>query len=122
MSSLPESYQPTLQTITTVERANELLGMQANAMNMDDLMAFIIKEAQHRVINNDQTKSTEFALAACTKKTSKSKGEKKDKQNLDVTCKNCDRPGYSKPDCWSKCGGKEGQGLRQKKRSRRTRQ
>jgi hypothetical protein len=35
-----------------------------------------------------------------------------------VTCKNCDRPGHSKPDCWSKGGGKEGQGPRQKKKGK----
>jgi hypothetical protein len=55
MSSLLESYRPTLQMMTAVERANKLSGMQANAMNVDDLMpanairlmAFIIKEPQH---------------------------------------------------------------------------
>lgn len=30
-----------------------------------------------------------------------------------MTCNNCHRPGHSKPDCWSKGGGKEGQGPRQ---------
>jgi hypothetical protein len=62
MSSLPESYWPILQMITAAERANKLSGMQANTINMDNLMAFIIKEARHHVINNDQTKSAESAL------------------------------------------------------------
>jgi gag-polypeptide of LTR copia-type len=53
MSSLPESYRPTLQTITAVERDNKFSGMQATAMNADDLMAFIIEEAQHCIINNN---------------------------------------------------------------------
>jgi hypothetical protein len=47
------------------------------------------------------------------------KGKNKDKQSLDVTCKNCNRPGHSKPDCWSKGGGKEGQGPRQKKKGQK---
>jgi hypothetical protein len=52
------------------------------------------------------------------KKTSKPKGNKKNKPQSDVTCENCDRPGHSKPDCWSKGGGKEGQGPRQKKKGK----
>ena len=67
MSSLPESYCPTLQTITAMERA-KLSGLQSNAMEVDDLIALIIEEAQHCVINDDHTKSAESALAACTKK------------------------------------------------------
>src|ERR1700679_1534530 len=58
MSSLPASYRPTLQTITATERINRLSGRQANTMKSDDLIAFIIEEAQHRVINDEQTKST----------------------------------------------------------------
>lgn len=53
MSSLLESYRPTLQTITTSERASKLSGNQSNAMKADDLTAFIIEEAQHRVINDE---------------------------------------------------------------------
>jgi gag-polypeptide of LTR copia-type len=47
MSSLPESYRPTLQTITAAERASKLSGQQANTMKADDLITFIIEEAQH---------------------------------------------------------------------------
>ena len=65
-------------------------------------------------------KTAESALTACTKKTSKPKGRKKDKLKSDVTCKNCDRPGHSKDDFWSKGGGKEGQGPRQKKKGKTT--
>jgi hypothetical protein len=118
MSSLPELYRPTLQTITAAERASKLSGQQADAMKADDLIAFIIEEAQHHVINEDQTKSADLALAARAKKTSKPRQKKKDKQKLDVTCENCDRPGHSNPDCWSKGGGKEGQGPRQKKKEK----
>ena len=62
MSSLPPSYRPTLQTITATERINQLSGSQANAMKADDLIAFIIEEAQHRVIINERTKTAESAV------------------------------------------------------------
>ena len=64
MSSLLESYQPTLQTITAAEQANAALGMSSKKMKADNLVAFLIKEAQHHVINNDHTKSAKSALAA----------------------------------------------------------
>ena len=120
MSSLPDSYRPTLQTITASERASKLSGNQSNAMKADDLIAFIIEEAQHRVINDERTKTAESALAARTKKAGKPKGKKKDDSQSDVICENCSRPGHSKPDCWSKGGGKEGQGPRQKKKGKKS--
>ena len=120
MSSLPEFYWPTLQTIIAAERANKLSGLQANTMKADDLIAFIIEEAQHQVINNDQTKTAESALMAHMKKTGKLKGKRKDKPKTDVTCENCERPGHSKDDCWSKGSGKEGQGPRQQKKGKKS--
>ena len=64
MSSLPESYRLTLQTITASEQVSKLSGLQLAAMKADDLIAFILKEAQHRIINNEHTKTAESALAA----------------------------------------------------------
>jgi hypothetical protein len=107
MSSLPESYCPTLQTLTTMERANKLSGLQSNAIKADDLIAFIIEEAQHWVINNNHMKSTKFALVAHTKKPAEPKEKEKAKDQLDIVCKNCDRPGHGKPDCYLKGRGKE---------------
>jgi Zinc knuckle len=107
-----------LQTITAAEQANKLSGLQLNALKADNLVAFIIEEAQHRIINDEHTKITKSALAARTKKQGKSKEKRKEKGQSDVTCKNCNRPGHVKPDCWSKGGGKEGQGPRQKKKTK----
>jgi len=115
----PESYRPTLQTITASERASKLSSNQTNAMKADDLIAFIIEEAQHRVINDERTKTAESALAARTKNGGKSKGKKKDESQSDVICENCSKSGHSKPDCWSKGGGKEGQGPRQKNKGKK---
>ena len=53
------------------------------------------------------------ALAAHTKKPAKSRGKKRDKTQLDITCNNCKRPGHGKTDCYSKGGGKKGQGPQQ---------
>ena len=109
MSSLPESYQPTLQTITTSEWASKLSRLKSNAMKADDLIVFILEEAQHCVINDKHTKTAESALMACMKKPPKSKGKKKVKAKQDIICESCDRPGPGKLDCYLKGGGKEGQ-------------
>ena len=113
MSSLPESYQPTLQTITAAEWASTLLGtLSSRAMKPDDL---ITEEALHHVINDEHTKNVESALTALGKKqrTGKHRSNKgKEKSTPSVTCKNCKNAGHAKADCWAKGGGKEGQGPR----------
>ena len=56
MSSLPESYWPTLQTITASKQVSKLSGLKSNAMKADNLIAFILKEAQQHIINDEHTK------------------------------------------------------------------
>ena len=51
MSSLPESYHPSLQTITAAKRVNKLSGGQSSGIKSNDLIAFLIEEAQHWVNN-----------------------------------------------------------------------
>ena len=68
MLSLSESYRPTLQTITAAERTSQLAGGQTSGMKHDDLISFILEEAQHRVINDEHTKSAETALAGHMKR------------------------------------------------------
>ena len=119
MSSLPDLYRPTLQTITTAERASRLSGSMSKGMSPDDLITFIIEEAQHQVINDKCTKTAELALTTCTKKVAKPRGKGKNKSKntqSDVTCDNCNTPSHSIINCWSKGGGNEGQGLRQKRK------
>ena len=122
MSSLPESYRPTLQTITAAERASTLTGgTTSKKMKPSDLIAFLIEEAQHRVINDERNKGSDQALAAQSKRKGKGKSnkgkadEKALNANSEITCHNCKKKGHKKADCWAKGGGKEGQGLRQKK-------
>ena len=117
MSSLPDSYHPTLQAITLAEKATRLSGSTSKSMLPNDLIAFIIEEAQHQVINDECTKTAESALTAHTKTVTRPRGKGKNKsKNMqsDITCDNCNAPSHSIMECWSKGGRKEGQGLRQK--------
>jgi gag-polypeptide of LTR copia-type len=124
MSSLPDSYRPTLQTITASERASALTSgsSTSNKMKASDLIAFLIEEAQHRVINDERSKNSEQALAAHGKKKGKGKpnrakgDEKALNADSDVKCHNCGKAGHKQNDCWSKGGGKEGQGPRSKQK------
>ena len=105
MLSLPDLYCPTLQTITTVERASRLSGSMSKGMSPNDFIAFIIGKAQHQVISNKHTKTAELALTTCTKKVTKPRGKGRNKSKntqSDVTCDNCNTPGHSIMDCWSK--------------------
>ena len=63
MSSLPESYRPSLQMITAAERVNKLSGGQSQGIKANDLIMFLTEEAQHRVINEQRGKNAELALA-----------------------------------------------------------
>ena len=88
-------------------------------MKPSDLIAFLIKEAQHCVINNERMQNLDQALAAHVKRKGKGKAtrakgdEKAPNADSDVVCHNCKKKGHKKADCcW---GGKEGQGPKQKK-------
>ena len=112
MSSLPESYRPTLQTITAAERVSSLSSGKSSSMKHNDLILFILEEAQHWVINNECTKNAKIALATHTKKGKPDKPAKKkksDKSSKDPAeeCNNCGRPGHGAADCYSKVGGKD---------------
>ena len=120
MSSLPPSYRPTLQTITAAERASALTGTTPKRMKPNDLIDFLIEEAQHRVIIDKRSKNSNQALAANARKGNKGKSrrdKREDKPKQDgneVTCSNCHKPRHTSENCYAKGGGKEGQGPRQK--------
>ena len=125
MSLLPESYWPTLQTITAAEWASTLLGTSSSrAMKPNDLITFITEEAQHRIINDECTKNAESMLAALGKKQRTGKhcsNKGKEKSTPGVTCKNCKNAGHTKANCWAKGGGKEGQGDETPRKEKRRR-
>ena len=116
MSSLLESYQPTLQTITAAERTSTLLGTSSSrVMKPNNLITFIMEEVQHHIINDECTKNVESVLAALSKKQRTGKhcsNKGKEKSTPGVTCENCKDTGHTKANCWLKGGGKEGQGPR----------
>ena len=113
MSLLPESYQPTLQTITAAEHASTLLGtLSSRVMKPNDLITFIMKEAQHHIINDECTKNMESVLAALGKKQRTVATRARRNPHPCVTCENCKNTGHTKANCWLKGGGKEGQGPR----------
>ena len=74
MLSLPESYLPMLQKITAAKKVNSLTRGLTKKMNTDDLIVFLMEEAQHHVINNERSKDSEQALATHAKKKEKGKG------------------------------------------------
>ena len=121
MLSLPESYRPTLQTITATKRTSRLAGGKTLGMKHDDLISFILEEAQHRVINDERTKSMETALAAHTKKGKQNKSgkQKKSSSSTKEECDNCRRPGHTTNDCFSKGGRKEAEALWKKKKEKK---
>ena len=121
MLSLPESYRPTLQTITAAKRTSRLAGGKMSGMKHNDLISFILEEAQHQVINDEHTKSAETALATHTKKGKQNKSgkQKKSSSSTKEECDNCGRPGHTINDFFSKGGGKEAEALWKKKKEKK---
>jgi len=123
MLSLPVSYRPALQTITAAERVQSAqsttpgtTGTPARKMSPTDLIAFFLEEANHRVIEEAKHPG-ETALFVQSVKQKHPRGRGKPKHGK--LCDNCHGKGHVKEDCWSKGGGKEGQGPRQKAASRK---
>jgi hypothetical protein len=110
MASLPGSYRSAIQTITAAEKMSSISGT-SKTMSPTDLMGFFMEEAEHRVINDERSKAAESALLGHRK------GNKKNtlnpKERSDKTCENCKKQGHTKPECWAKGGGKEGEGPKQ---------
>jgi len=117
----PPSYRPTLQTITAAERASSLTSTSPQKMKYSDLIDFLLEEAQHRVINDDRSKISDHALMVNGKKGGRGRPDQRKIGNRDrkdapePLCYNCKRPGHKEFECWSKGGGREGQGPGQKR-------
>ena len=97
----------------------KLSGSQSQGMKANDLIAFIIEEAQHRVINEDCTKNAESALAAYAKRSGNYKAKIREKNQSDVMCRNCKKSGHLDANCYAKGGGKERQAPWMKKTEKR---
>ena len=75
-------------------------------MKADNLIAFLMEEAQHCVINAQWSRNSEQALAAHVRRKGKgrpkqqAKGENKAlSADSEITCFNCRGKGCKKPDC-----------------------
>ena len=68
MSSLPESYRLTLQTITAAKQASSLTSSSTQRMKASNLIDFLIDEASHCVINDKRAKNSDHALMDSGKK------------------------------------------------------
>jgi len=88
-------------------------------MKPDDLMNFFIEEAQHRVINFERSRNGDSALTVHGRKGRPGHSHKGEKLKSSLTCENCGKPGHTKPDCYSKGGGKEGRWPKRKKFNKR---
>jgi hypothetical protein len=107
IGSIPKSYHTLISSImhsATLSKA---------AIDPNDLMKIILEEAERRSIGNNGADQSGSALYADRKRQRKKKGG--DSQS-DAKCYNCDKPGHTKAECYSKGGGKEGQAPWQKKK------
>src|SRR5882762_3869158 len=127
MSSLPASYRPALQTIMAAERVQSAQpsptpgtagapATVARKMSPMDLIAFFLEEANHRVIEEAKHPGETALFVQATKQ---KQSRSHDKTKSGKVCDNCHGKGHVKANCWSKGGGKEGQGPRQKAASKK---
>jgi hypothetical protein len=105
LTSLPESWD----NYTT-----SLFGSSSNkpSVKSHELIAILLEEDRRRKTRNGESSGT--ALHAKTKGKFKADGPNRDKE-----CYNCHKKGHVSADCWSKGGGKEGQGPKGRKGSKK---
>jgi hypothetical protein len=86
LTSLPESYRPLVQTLSTQRETS------GNLPKPSALYKMIVNEANHRVIIAERNKSSDSAMLA------KKKG-KSAKKTFGGKCFKCDKPGHKAYDC-----------------------
>jgi hypothetical protein len=107
ISSMPESYRPTVQTIETTMKVT---GKQ---IAPDDLVAIFLQKAEHRAIEGGNAKSDAAMVVGMSngRKPAKRKAPGKSRSK----CEHCAKLRHTKDGCWAPGGGKEGQGPNQKR-------
>jgi transposase InsO family protein len=103
LTSLPESWD----NYTT-----SFMGSSSNkpTVKSHELVAVLMEEDRRRKTRNNEYSGT--TLHAKTREKGRPKG---DGPNRDKECYNCRKKGHVSADCWSKGGGKEGQGPKGRK-------
>lgn len=112
LGSLPELYRPILLYINAVSRKTQ------TPLTSNELMTMISEEYERHQLT-DSHGSKKGGNSALVGKSGPGRGKRArglSKENTDITCFNCKRKGHYKTDCWRPGGGKEGQGLNQRKR------
>ena len=82
-------------------------------MSLTDLITFFTEEAWNRYLEDQQASQAKSVPYVHKSKQKKSKGCKEGKSGK--KCGNCGKDGHTKPNCYQKGGGKEGQAPWQKK-------
>ena len=107
LGSLPASYDP---YISAVNATSSVLGKTISA---DDLMLTVTEEYKCRNLRNKTGKKDEDAAFHSTDSGKGQKGGLNLKKK-NIECHNCHKKGHYKSECWAPGGGKEGQGPKQK--------
>src|SRR5215472_10701665 len=116
MMTMREEMASMGEEINDEDFANMLLGLMPKSYEnfISSLMATIDKY-NRRMSKKGKGKDHDIALHAGEKP---KKNDKKKDSNIE--CFNCHKKGHKKADCWSKGGGKEGQGPKSKKGKEKT--
>ncbi|KAG9225295.1 hypothetical protein CCMSSC00406_0009851 [Pleurotus cornucopiae] len=105
LSSLPDSYENCISAI------NVSTGVSGEALPWESLTMTLTDEYDRRVIRTKTGKKDDKDAAfSAAGSSSKWKGKAQGGSKKLVECFNCHKKGHMKADCWSKGGGKEGQG------------
>lgn len=103
--ALPDKFRPLIHAVISAARVT------GKSISAEQLIQNISEAAKHDAAQAQIKKEEDAALAARAGR-QKMSGNSSQDRNKDVTCSNCSAPGHRIEDCWSKGGGKEGQGPR----------
>ena len=101
LGSLPKSWDPYISSLMAAAT------MVNKILSSSELIRYLNDEADRQGTNPSTSKKDERDVAFTTGDRS---GGRKSSPNANVECYNCHKKGHVKADCWSKGGGKEGQG------------
>jgi gag-polypeptide of LTR copia-type len=110
LESLPKTYDQFLSAITATA------SVLKQDLNPEDLIQAIIDEYDPCLTRSRALKEKSLDIVFFAEGTNNRGRRARKKTDRDVECFNCHKKGHKKPDCWSKGGGKEGQGPRSKDR------
>ncbi|KIJ09318.1 hypothetical protein PAXINDRAFT_38852, partial [Paxillus involutus ATCC 200175] len=102
LTSIPKSFHSFLCTTTTA------ICEASATVTSEKIISLVFEEADHRNLRKSGA-ADDIALNSSTKEC---------RRTWRSRCFNCECVGHMKDNCWQKGGGKEGQGLHQKKKAK----